>query len=249
MTSSVQKRLSLCRIFVYHARVKPGVLSFFLALLLGLSGCDRMITPRTEQLLADARRKAGEGEFIAAINLYETALDGSAKAAAIHYELALLYDDKMNEPLHALHHFKRYLILAPAGKHAAEVKEFMKRDELALVTAFSGDSIVTRQEAARLRNENLTLRQQLRDKNAPPRPAAAPGRAETAAPRDPAKAAGATPDESRPRFHTVEAGDTLFSLARKYYGAPDRWKDIREANKKEVKEPGELKIGQVLRIP
>ena len=39
----------------------------------------------------------------------------------------------------------------------------MKRDELALLTNLSGDTVVPRAEAARLRNENLALRKQLED--------------------------------------------------------------------------------------
>ena len=52
----------------------------------------------------------------------------------MHYKLALIYDDKMNDPLNALHHFKRFLALEPGGKRAEEVKDFMKRDELTLLT-------------------------------------------------------------------------------------------------------------------
>ena len=40
----------------------------------------------------------------------------------------------------------------------------MKRDELALLTSLSGDSVVSREEAARLKNENLSLRKQLEEK-------------------------------------------------------------------------------------
>ena len=73
-----------------------------------------------------------------------------------------LYDDKMNDPLSALHHFKRYLTLSPNGSHAGDVKNSMKRDEVACVlTTLSGDSVVTRTEAARLRNENLNLHKEL----------------------------------------------------------------------------------------
>src|SRR5206468_719261 len=79
----------------------------------------------------------------------------------IHYKLALLYDDKMNDPLSALHHFRRYLTLSPNGSHAGDVKNSMKRDEVAVLTTLSGDSVVTRAEAARLRNENLDLHKEL----------------------------------------------------------------------------------------
>jgi tetratricopeptide (TPR) repeat protein len=125
-----------------------------------------MATPPLKQVLKDADAKVASGDFLEAISLYERTLDGSAGSADVHYKIALLYDDKMNDPLNALHHFKRYLTLAPTGARAAEVKEFMKRDELALATALSGDSVVSRSEAARLKNENLNLRKQLDERAA-----------------------------------------------------------------------------------
>ena len=137
-----------------------------LGLALSVGGCDRMITPRHAQVIKDAESKAADGNYLRAITLYESALDGSAKSAEIHYRLALLYDDKMHDPLNALHHFKRYLTLAPTGPHANEVKNFMKKDELELGTTLSGDSVVSRAEAARLKNENLTLRKELEDQRA-----------------------------------------------------------------------------------
>src|ERR1043166_1978078 len=122
-----------------------------------LTSCERMVTSRHTQRIKEADWKAAQGDYLWAINLYESALDGTPQSAHVHYKLALLYDDKLNDPLHALHHFKRYLILNPDGAHAAEVRDFTKRDEGALGTNLSGDSVVTRAEAARLRNENLNL--------------------------------------------------------------------------------------------
>lgn len=131
-----------------------------------LVGCDRMVTPRPAQLLKDADAKAAENDFPHAIALYEAALDGSASSADTHYRMALFYDDKMSDPLNAVHHFKRYLALAPNGSHAKDANNFLKRDELSLVTSLSGDSVVSRGEAARLKNENLTLRKELEDQRA-----------------------------------------------------------------------------------
>ncbi len=131
-----------------------------------------MATPPAAQLLKDAEARARDGDFLEAINLYERALDGSNRSADIHYRIAMLYDDKMRDPLNALHHFKRCLTIAPSGTRAEEVKNFMKRDELALVTELSGDSVVSRAEAARLKNENLNLRKELDESRAQIRTAA-----------------------------------------------------------------------------
>src|SRR5438270_819266 len=94
----------------------------FLILVL-FSGCDRMVTSRNTRLVKEADWKAAQGDYLWAINLYEAALDGTPQSAEVHFKLALLYDDKMNDPLHALHHFKRYLVLNPEGSHAAEANE------------------------------------------------------------------------------------------------------------------------------
>lgn len=138
-----------------------------------LVSCNRMATPPEKQRLRDAEALATNGDYLQAISLYEAALDGTPASADIHYKLALLYDDKMSDPLNAMHHFKRYLTLAPTGPHAEEVKGFMKRDELALLTTLSGDSVVSRAEAARLKNENLELRKQLEEQRTAANKAAA----------------------------------------------------------------------------
>lgn len=215
---------------------------------LSLVSCNRMMTPRGSQLIKDADARAAEGNFLHAVNLYESALDGSAGAADIHYKLALLYDDKMKEPLNALHHFKRYLTVAPNGAHANEAKNFMKRDELALVTSLSGDSVVSRGEAARLKNENLSLRKEIEEKAAQARLAAANEKTTRGA--HPEKG-GSSAKSEKPsaKSHVVESGDTLSSISRKYYGSASHVKELKRANSKKLDSSGKLKVGQTITLP
>lgn len=49
--------------------------------------------------------------------------------------------------------------------------------------------------------------------------------------------------------HTVEAGDTLYRIAEKYYDDPDLWINILEANEDTIEDEGSLKKGQVLILP
>lgn len=51
------------------------------------------------------------------------------------------------------------------------------------------------------------------------------------------------------RRHTVGKGDTLYSLAQRYYGSRSRWRDIAEANKDVLKNKDGLRIGMELKIP
>src|SRR5712692_5456901 len=214
-----------------------------MSILLLLTGCERMVTPRNTQLVKEADWKAAQGDYLWAINLYEAALDGTPQSAEVHYKLALLYDDKMNDPLHALHHFKRYLVLNENGVHASEVKDFMRRDQLALATSLSGDSVVTRAEAARLRNENLNLHKEIDEGTSRSRAAAlkSPSRRGEKEKTDAKKAGSHT--------YIVKEGDTLASISRKFYKTSKRWKEIRDANEKKIDDPENLKAGVTLTIP
>jgi LysM repeat protein len=212
---------------------------FFLC---GLAGCDRVGASRYAQLMQDADSKSAQGDFARAINLYEAALDDSPRCAEIHYKLALLYDDKLNDPISALHHFKRYLVLSPDGPHANEVKKSMKHDEIAALTALSGDSVIPRSEAAQLRNENLNLRKELEARTGPSRSGPEKSQANEASSR---KIASKKAD----RTYVVQSGDTLFSISRKFYRSPKRWKEILNANEKTIHDPKKLTVGQILVIP
>src|SRR6266446_4709487 len=197
-----------------HYRTAIAYVSLSICLACISAGCARMMTTRYAQLVKDGEAKAAQGDFLRAINLYEAALDDSPRCAEIHYKLAVLYDDKMNDPLNALHHFKRYLTLSPNGPHSDDVKNFMKRDEIVLATSLSGDSVVTRTEAARLRNENLNLRKQLEDRSS--RPRSASEKMQSQEPHPEKTASG----KSNRRTYVVQSGDTLVSISRKFYKSP-----------------------------
>lgn len=51
------------------------------------------------------------------------------------------------------------------------------------------------------------------------------------------------------RRHLVTKGDTLFSLAQRYYGNRSRWRDIYAANRDVLPSENSLRIGMELKIP
>jgi nucleoid-associated protein YgaU len=132
-------------------------------------------------------------------------------------------------------HFKRYLALSPNGPHAKDVKDSIKRDQIAALTSLSSDSVITRAEASRLRNENLTLHKQLEERSA----------LRTTFENDARKAGS----KKARQTYVVRSGDTLVSISRKFYKSPKRWKAILEANKKDIRDPKDLTAGQTLVIP
>lgn len=65
---------------------------------------------------------------------------------------------------------------------------------------------------------------------------------QTAAPTASAGASGA-------RIHEVVQGDTLSSIAKKYYNDASKWNKILDANRDILKNADTLKLGQKLKIP
>jgi tetratricopeptide (TPR) repeat protein len=231
-----------CSIFSWSGTTREVCTWLSILFVVGFAGCDYMGASRRGQLVQDADTKSAQGDFTRAINLYEAALDDSPRCAEVHYKLALLYDDKLNDPVGALYHFRRYLALSPAGAHAADVKSSIKRDEIAALTALSGDSVITRSEAARLRNENLNLHKQLEAR-------AVPARTVSDKPQEAEAKSKKTASKKGGQSYVVQSGDTLFSISRRFYKSPKRWKEILDANRKSIRDPKKLTAGQTLVIP
>jgi len=86
-----------------------------------------------------------------------------------------------------------------------------------------------------------------------PAPTAASTSRPTNSPNTTATQRPATPPTTRPtgtyRRYTIAKGDTLFSLAQRYYGNRSRWRDIYAANRDVMKSEGDLRIGMEVKIP
>lgn len=70
----------------------------------------------------------------------------------------------------------------------------------------------------------------------------------------PAKSSGKTAKSAAApatsgRTHVVAKGDTLSSIARKYYGDSSKWKTIFNANRNRISDPNRLTVGTKLIIP
>ena len=202
-----------------------------------ISGCDKVDQQREALDTADKRVKAGA--YRDAIRSYESALDGTAKTADVHYKIAVLYDDKLKEPLDAIHHYDRYLDLAPTGGHAREAKAARTDSERRLQAKMSKEGFMTTSEAARLRNENESLRKlitDLRNPKAPPPPRVA----------DPSKRDALPPGS---REYIVQPGDTLASIAKQFYDNRAMSGHIKDANFNQLGGKDIIKPGQTLIIP
>jgi LysM repeat protein len=71
----------------------------------------------------------------------------------------------------------------------------------------------------------------------------------TTAKADASKPKAETDSESASRTYTVEPGDTLASIAQRFYGTDNDWTVLYQANKAKVANPNQIYPGELLLIP
>lgn len=195
-----------------------------------------------------AEQRQAQRDFRGAISAYEQALDGTGKTADAHFRMGIIYAEKLNDPVGAVHHFRRYMEIAPNGQHVHEAQANLARLELTLATNLAGGTLISHTEAMKLKADNADLRKQLAAR--PPAPVAPAGPTITIGGKvvSPAAAATGKPAPGS-RTYLVQPGDTLASISRKFYKTKARDKDILDANLNTLSDARKLKPGQTLIIP
>jgi len=246
------------------------------ALLVLTFGCARTgpVTDTDAEREANYQRAKNfyeRGDFPAAAEFYKRALAVNPNFAKAHLELGLLCDDKLGDPVAAIYHYRCYLELRPDSDKKQLVEGFIERANLSLAAKLPQSPIIDPSELTRLQNEkaallqeNATLRARIAELEktagsltvaAGATPAAvdsapaavSPDAVTTSAPAAAPETVAAEP--SRGRVHVVQKGDTLYSLALRYYGTRVGWEKIYQANRSDLPSKDQLKVGQQLLIP
>ena len=213
-----------------------------------LAGCDQIFQDRAARAAERADKKSAEGDFQGALLLYEQALDGSPKSADLHFKMGLILDDKIDDPIGAIYHFRRYLALAPNGSNAKDVPAILKRNELKLLTSLNHGGTIPQKDAASLKNQNLALAKQNAEIKEQLR-LALQGQQQRQKGKTPEPQGAQKPIPPGAKTYVVARGDTLASISRKFYKNPGRWKDIQDANFNMLEGTAKLKTGMTLMIP
>jgi hypothetical protein len=232
----------------------------------GLVGCDQLpdLSGAKPRELGD--QAVSSGDFPRAVRFYETALDGTASTADLHYRLAIIYDSNLQDPMSAIHHYRRYLRMADLPTRKEEVERAIERLQRDVATRLGEGGLISRNEAVRLRNENNALRKQIAALRAPGGAPAARGGSSpevrpalpvTSPPPVDARGRSTVPQTREAeavvgpetRTYTVQKGDTLASISRRFFQTSARWKDIADANHNQLQGSTNIREGQVLVIP
>ena len=212
-------------------------------------------------LMEQAKIKKRGGDIDGAISLYEKVLQEDPAIAKAHLEAALLYDQKKEDFILAIHHYQRYLALRPNAEKKELIGELVRLAKLSYAASLPDKPSEAIQEIARLQLEISNLRKDLaasrkeasdlrkkvkpiREKIVPPNATPTPLVERPVVPRK-------TPAGERnpPGTYTVKAGDSLYKIAFELYRDKAKWEKIYNANRDILSKPHDLRVGQVLKIP
>ena len=101
-------------------------------------------------------------DYKGAAEAFERALQANPRNAAAHFELGLLYQDKVPDPLAAAYHYQKHLFLRPKSDYAAAIKPRIEACKMELSKSVSF-GVVTREvhrDLDRMTNELMLLRRQ-----------------------------------------------------------------------------------------
>jgi LysM repeat protein len=244
-----------------------------------LAGCDegRITGPVAEPEDAnfqDGKRLAGEGKEREALQAFVKVILSRREAPEAHLEAGNLCL-ALKDPLEAIFHFKQYLKLRPDAVQAGVVqqrirtaeKEFLKTLPFRPLEGSNADRVAELMDQIKLvRAENDDLkRKQTSLLTAAARSVPVPASTVAA---DVSESFVSAPSGNKPvpatppgtvskpaatsanrRTHTIAKGENLTIISRKYYGTPNRWKDILNANSRVMKNERDLQVGRVLEIP
>lgn len=257
-------------IFPACRRLVPGLL----LLLLCATGCiptrDGTQDEQREPHFLRGHESVRQRDYKGAAEAFERALEANPRSASAHFELGLLFEQHLNDPATAIHHFERFLKLRPTSDKAEIVRQRVNNCKMELAKLFliapnapsvqkEMDKLKSEVERLGLENhqlrrhvEVLTAQSAARSAVATP---AAKGFAAAPSPARPAttpvtftapvaKQKSAKPSVPTTRTHTVKQGDIPDALARRYGVKLDA---LLAANP--GLDPKRMKIGQTVNIP
>ena len=241
--------------------------------IMSAGGCDfgkaQVVKEEDEPHFVRAQDELKRGNTSEAMSAFLKVVAKRTDAPESHLELGRIYLYEINDPIEAIHHFKKYLELMPNSDRSPMIRQMIdtaKKKFAATLPQTPFDNDARRMELEellpKLQKENVELKQRLDDAikladslKASQKVSVAPTRKEERQiSREEKKQSQQTSQKIEvkrdvPPTYTVQPGDTLSNISRKVYGKKNRWRDIYKANRDRMATPESLKPGQTLRIP
>ncbi len=242
----------------------------------GMTGCApsgvEVVSETDEKQYQLGQDYKNQGRMEEALGAFLRVVDARRNAPESHLEAGYIYLRTMKDPVRAIYHFDRYLQFKPQSPQAAQVRQLIETAQKEFARQLPAqpyegdlDRIDLMDLVKTLKQENDSLKRELMAATARVEQlenvlgqARRPAPTQTVAPVPPTTVnrqaavpavAQAPSPETAPRSYTVQSGDTLSTISKRFYGTPSRWIDIYQANRDRLSSENALKVGQSIRIP
>jgi LysM repeat protein len=138
---------------------------------LALAGCNQSADKDPAQTDSDsnpnykqAQQDLDSDNPQAAVADYQAALAANPKLAGAHYELGMIYANKLNDPISAIYHFKRFLDLSPSTDKKDQVQAIIDKEGATYASSLpnAGPSA---DDMTKLQTDNAALKKEVDDAN------------------------------------------------------------------------------------
>ena len=179
-------------------------------------------------------------------------------ASKSHLEVGRLFLTlkSRKDPIAAIYHFRRFLLLENDSREAPKVKQLIVTAEHEIIRELPGEPYSDLLDSLTLKKENDRLKREIADLrasqglpiNASQVSALKPKTTKPQIPVVIPPKAKPSPAE-RARTYVVQQGDSLYAISRKLYGDSSHIDRIFQANRASLASKNSLKLGQKLVIP
>jgi LysM repeat protein len=236
---------------------------FAVCLGVALNGCDPSdqngADDEKEPHFVLGQNRVNAMDYSGAVEAFEESLEANPHSAQAHYQLAMLYGEKENNPAAAIYHYQQYLRFDPKAPNADIVNQHINscKQQLAADVLQLPSSSAAQQQLQQLADKNRQLQDEV-DKwrayyasqmaavktNLPSSPNNFTQQPITPEIQPQTTPVNIKPPVTKPRTHTVAAGETPAAIARKF---DVNLNALLAANT--GLNPKKLRVGQVINLP
>ena len=240
------------------------------------SGDLSLVEETEERQFKLAKDFQSQGRFEDALISYLGLISVRRESPESHLEVGYIYLQTLKDPIRAIFHFDRYLELKPESERTLQVKQLIETAKLEFLrqlptSPFQAevDRMDLLEIVEKLKKENSELKLKYNQAllqiksigGEKAMEAFSTSQNESLFSQDGITQNGlennlanfdnfeAIDPRELPKSYKVQSGDTLSKISKKFYGTPNRWNDIYQANRDVLTSARSLAVGQVLLIP
>ncbi len=231
------------------------VLIFGIIVLSSCSPAGSIIEETNDPAFERGRSYLKVGREVDALDEFLSVTRRVTQAPKSHLESGrlLLSLPERKDPVAAIYHFRRFLLLEPDARESSLVEQLIVTAEREIIRKLPGEPYDNYLESLDLKEENERLRREIADLQA--RLGSSPVQrvltepATTDSKKVGEAKAGPMPSARVLESYVVKTGDSLYAISKKIYGDASYIEAIYAANRDRLKSKNSLKVGQSLVLP